>query len=333
MAYRSGGSDKINDNLEAGVFKNVTVKNYYTFDNVDVFQGSTSGYSSGGNSPAPATYDVIEKFPFATNANAVDVGDLTLARHLTAGQSSSANGYISGGSAFNYSNTIDKFPFAYNVANAADVGDLTQIRGFVAGQSSATSGYTTGGFAGTLNTYFNTIDKFSFSADDNATDVGDLTEEKEGSAGQSSSNHGYVSGGKVAPPTPAEVNTIEKFPFAIDTNSTDVGDLTQSKTSVTGTSSTVSGYTSGGSVPTFGFNVIDKFPFSSDGNAADVGDLSGTRIKSSSQSSTANGYIAGGWSGSQVENQIQNFPFATDTNASDVGDLLAAKQGVSGQQV
>ena len=36
---------------------------------------------------------------------------------------------------------------------------------------------------------------------------------------------GYTSGGF----TPGEVNTIDKFPFAVDTNASDVGDLTQAR--------------------------------------------------------------------------------------------------------
>src|SRR6056300_1211357 len=43
------------------------------------FQGSTSGYTSGGNlnPPAPVFSNTIDKFPFASDANATDVGDLT----------------------------------------------------------------------------------------------------------------------------------------------------------------------------------------------------------------------------------------------------------------
>ena len=52
------------------------------------FQGSVSGYTSGGYSP-PASLNTIDKFPFATDGNATDVGDLTVARFFGTGQSSS----------------------------------------------------------------------------------------------------------------------------------------------------------------------------------------------------------------------------------------------------
>ena len=95
------------------------------------FQGETSGYTSGGGTPAAS--NVIDKFPFATNANATNVGSLTQGRYAVAGQSSTASGYTSGGYGGGVSNTIDKFPFASD-ASATDVGDLTVARYFPAGQ-------------------------------------------------------------------------------------------------------------------------------------------------------------------------------------------------------
>ena len=104
------------------------------------FQGSTSGYSSGGGG-VPGTSNVIDKFPFATDTNATDVGDLTGARSTAAGQSSDVSGYTSGG--YTGTNAIDKFPFASD-GNATSVGILTQARYGVAGQSSTESGYSSG---------------------------------------------------------------------------------------------------------------------------------------------------------------------------------------------
>ena len=71
------------------------------------------------------------KFPFSSDANATDVGDLTSARYNIAGQSSTASGYTSGG--IPTANVIDKFPFSSD-ANATDVGDLTVGRVRLAGQ-------------------------------------------------------------------------------------------------------------------------------------------------------------------------------------------------------
>lgn len=233
---------------------------------------AVSGYTSGGFTYAPPqpSFNTIDKFPFATNTNATDVGDLTVARWVSAGQSSDASGYTSGGtlnpaSPF-YSNIVDKFPFAAN-ANATDVGDLTEGRIAPSGQSSSTSGYSSGGQpppgAGS-----NIVDKFPFASNANAADVGDLTVARHRTAGQSSDASGYTSGGQ------PNTNVIDKFPFASDGNATDVGDLTEARSLAAGQSSTTSGYTSGGGYS----NVIDKFPFASNANATDVGNL--TQAKS-----------------------------------------------------
>ena len=222
------------------------------------FQGTVSGYSSGG---AP-NQNVIDKFPFASDTNATDVGDLTVGRQEVAGQSSTVSGYTSGGSDGGFSNRIDKFPFSSDT-NATDVGDLN-TRKQATGQSSSASGYTSGGDTGSP---VNIIDKFPFASDTNATDVGDLTVARSYVAGQSSDVSGYTSGGQ--PSTSA----INKFPFASDANATNVGSLTRTAFGMTGQSSTASGYTSGHAVS----NIIDKFPFPTDGNATDVGDLTVSR--------------------------------------------------------
>jgi hypothetical protein len=65
----------------------------------------------------------IDKHPFATDANATDVGDLTGNRYQLSGQSSTTNGYTAGGNVPPNTNIIDKFPFSTD-ANATDVGDL-----------------------------------------------------------------------------------------------------------------------------------------------------------------------------------------------------------------
>lgn len=62
---------------------------WYEVQNLDStapysFQGSNFGYTSGGTIP-PWT-NVIDKFPFAADANATDVGDLTQTRSSVSGQ-------------------------------------------------------------------------------------------------------------------------------------------------------------------------------------------------------------------------------------------------------
>ena len=108
------------------------------------FQGTTSGYTSGGSTPTHV--DTIDKYAYASDANATDVGDLTQGLLYPGGSSSSTNGYTHGGMAASNSDVIDKFPFASDT-NAADVGDLTVARRYIVGSSSsADHGYCTGGY-------------------------------------------------------------------------------------------------------------------------------------------------------------------------------------------
>ena len=74
-----------------------------------------------------APLNIIEKFPFSSDDNSTDVGDLTVDRLGPSGQSSSTHGYTSGGHPT--VNVIDKFTFSAD-ANATDVGDLTEGRGY-----------------------------------------------------------------------------------------------------------------------------------------------------------------------------------------------------------
>jgi len=290
----------------------------------------TSGYTSGGY--APAQSNVIDKFPFASSANATDVGDLTVARYGAVGQSSSVSGYSSGG----FTNVIDKFPFAAD-ANATDVGDLTVARTYAAGNSSSVSGYTSGGFTGVpvpAPVMTNVIDKFPFATNANATDVGDLSPTyslKRGMSGQSSSEAGYVSAGYALPAYPlAYLSNVDKFPFATNANATQRGTLlTVARAFVSGQSSSVSGYVSGGrrgptASPVLS-NVIDKFPFASDAAAVtDVGDLSSAREYDAGQSSSTYGYSTG-------SDRIDRFPFATDASATDVANLSVPRYIAAGQ--
>lgn len=300
-------------------------------------QGSNFGYTSGGF--IPPTSNVIDKFPFASDASATDVGDVTYTNARGGGgQSSSTHGYISGGAGF--LNTIHKFSFSVD-GNSTDVGDLFEGRFFPAGQSSSDNGYNSGGAISpsfpTVNAQVNTIDKFPFATDANASDVGNLTVARYGPAGQSSTENGYSSGGWAGAPatTPVIYNVIDKFPFASDTNASDVGNLTIARRTSAGQNSETEGYSSGGDngPPGTFYNIIDKFAFASDGNATDVGDLTSVRIQAAGQSSVNNGYTSGGADPPYTAiNIIDKFPFSSNANATDVGDLTVARIQVLGQQ-
>ena len=82
----------------------------------------THGYTSGGAS-APVV-NVIDRFLFATEADATDHGDLYAGVSASAGCSSTTHGYNYGSQDSGYENQIQKFAYASNVTGT-DVGNLT----------------------------------------------------------------------------------------------------------------------------------------------------------------------------------------------------------------
>lgn len=85
----------------------------------------THGYTAGGYANNPATaQNVIQKFDFASEGNATDVGDLTRATANLAGSNSSTHGYAHGGQPGSGNVTIEKWSYSAD-GNSTDVGDLT----------------------------------------------------------------------------------------------------------------------------------------------------------------------------------------------------------------
>lgn len=347
MVYRINGKSIVNNNREVTVDSVVITANDRIYAGVTAdqttpltpgsFQGTISGYTGGGLGNSPPAFNTIDKFPFSSDTNASDVGDLSAVRNPLASQCSPTNGYFSG-SGFPPSPSsgtqAEKFPFATDTNATVYTAFSIEVYDKV-GQSSTVNGYTSGGNAPIGPPYVRSIiEKFPFATDTVGSSIGNLTQARTGGGGASSSISGYHIGGAPNPPPPAISNIIDKFPFATDSNATDVGDMFQTRRYVATQSSPTHGYASGGQiVPTF-VNTIDKFSFASDTNATDVGDMLYVGGYAAGQSSTVSGYISGGsiMPGPTATNQIQKFPFASDTNTTDVGDLTQARQQTSGTQ-
>jgi len=282
------------------------------------FQGLSYGYTSGG---WPST-NVIDKFSFTSDGNAVDVGDMTTQRTDGCGLSSASYGWTCGGRGVPWgtqNNVIDKFSFSSD-GNATDSGDLLTNHTAMAGQSSTTYGYISGGKEPTA---VNSIQKFAFVSGGNSAAIsGVLTVTRRSCVGVSSATHAYTVGGKLD--SGPYSNVIDKFPFATDANSTDVGDLTQARSSAATASSTTHGFMGGGQSGS-GSNVVDKWSFTSDGNAVDHGDLSASRYGVCGQSATAYGYSSGGYVPSAYSNIIDKYAYTSNTTATDVGNLTVAR--------
>lgn len=122
------------------------------------------------------------------------------------------------------------------------------------------------------------------------------------------------------------VNVIDKYPFSVDSNATDLGDLSLPRYGCSSMSSDLHGYTAGGYNPPSVRNVIDKFKFATNGNATDVGDLIAVVLTGGGNSCkrVAQGFSAG-TTLPAISNVIERVPFITDTNTYDIGDLSQAR--------
>ena len=145
---------------------------------VSGFAMGCSDWDNGYGYVSTINTDQIQKFPFASQTNAVDTTqNLTVNANHSGSNSSATHGYSAGGNGSPH-NHICKFQF--NTSNhATDVGNLVLGRAYV-GQthpSSLTYGYSCGGTAPSApntNAATNNIEKFAFASDADAIDHGDL---------------------------------------------------------------------------------------------------------------------------------------------------------------
>ena len=289
------------------------------------YQGVLSGFFQGGAGSAR-----IDKWPFATQTNATDHGDLAAANGgHAASHGTATHGYVSGGQPT--TNSVQKYSFA-SADTVVDAGfDLSGNRMMAAGSTSSTHGFVAaGGQAG--EALVNIIDKFAFASSSDATDVGDVIQQRCRLAGQSSSTHGYCSGGSAAGGAAPMYTNIEKYSFASAGNSAAVGNITLGRApDGGGVSSSTHGYVTGGYNGANSDPTIDKFLFSNESTVSDVGDLVENARHNGASSSTTHGFVAGGYTGGNT-NSIQTFSFATDGNSTQWADLGVARNQGTGNQ-
>ena len=128
-------------------------------------------YCAGGNTYVGSNQwdNTIQKVAYDSDANAIDVADLTLARDSSTASSSTTYGYISGGISPGSTDRHEKYQFA-TTNNACDIGNL--ISGVIAygtGISGIGYGYYCGGYH---SVKFDMIQKYSYTSDGDSVDGG-----------------------------------------------------------------------------------------------------------------------------------------------------------------
>lgn len=231
------------------------------------------------------------------------------------------------GSAIFNANTIVANNFSVQLTPFVSRESTSPMQGTVAG-------FTAGGNDGSSPPVeTNVIDKFPFANELTAVDHGDLQGPKRLHTSSSSDTQGFVAGGYFAPVSPANLNIIDKFPFATNTTASDHGDLGANRRQLAGHSSTTQGFVSGGiEPPPARVNTVEKYNFASNVTASDHGDLVVATEDHAGQSSETHGYATGGLAPSTPNtlNTITKFAFDTNTTASDIGDLTVLRTATTG---
>ena len=210
-----------------------------------------NGYLMGGYQTPGGLSAEIRQFSFATDGNSVSrIGALTTVSYRLAGANSATHGYAAGGyDAVSLSSLIQKYSFTIDGISTA-VGNLLNAKDMACGISAPYAGYAASG----SGPYFDNsgqelfIDKWSFVSDGNATFQGWNNINKKSSAGLFSTTDGYIAAGQAHPPVAYYYSVVQKFPFATEVDSTNIGDLTYALLAPAGSSSMEYGYVSGGNM-------------------------------------------------------------------------------------
>ncbi len=134
-------------------------------------------------------------------------------------------------------------------------------------------------------------------------------------------HYGYIAGGTIS----SDISTLDRMQFPFDSGIvSQVGCLSETKSSTSGCNSSNYGYVCGGKSSSTRTSVIDRITFPHDsGTATAVGNLSGTRSELSCNNSSQHGFtIIGTPSSGDRVSIIDRFEFPFDSGtASKVGNL------------
>ena len=129
----------------------------------------------------------------------------------------------------------------------------------------------------------------------------------------------------------SNTNVIDYITISSTGNATDFGDLTVSRDSTYGTTSSITrAVFMGGSTAGPYSNVMDYVTVSTTGNATDFGDLSETIAHGTGTGNNTRGIFAAGYGASAPTNKIEYITIATTGNSTDFGDTSSTRFGLTG---
>ena len=280
-------------------------------------RGGAAGRGVFGGGANPAKNKTIDYIQFNTLGNALDFGDLDVARELNAGASSSIRGLFPGGENSPYTAQIDYITIASG-GNGIDFGDLSQARLLRGGCSSSSRGLFAGGRTPTA---VDTIDFVEISTLGTALDFGDTVFAGPWGTGFSSPVRGVWAGGG---PAPSQTDIIEYNTISSKGDAIDYGDLGQKKQSLGGCANSIRGLVASGYIQNnTNTNAIEFITISTGGNAQYFGSLTDSRRTMEGAASQTRGVFGGGEP--SVRSDIDYVTIASTGDAQDFGDLTDAR--------
>lgn len=240
----------------------------------------------------------------------------------------SINGYMFGGEdgSLTPSAATEKYVFASEGSSVSIAATLLHF--FMAGYSHTTNGYLMNGAAPDLSTFFSNICKFTFNTEVVSASIANTTAGRTSASAFSTGIGAYTAGGinSYNASTGAEgmVNTIDKFLFATEANTTQIGTLTENKSHGGKFNTYTYGYFYGGvtqSAPITTTSRLEKFYFALDGSSVNIATVSSAQWSEKGSSSPIGGYIYGYSSDatSVTSSNIFKFLFATETSYVQIG--------------
>ena len=309
--------------------------------------GRDRAVSGGGIQPAKS--NSLCYFTISTTGNAVDFGDLSLARQSPRAVASSTRGIFLGGNDAGAPtlNTIDYITIS-STGNALDFGDWVSNGTVYAGTptdgisnngqtafSNQTRGIFVGGYIRNADATagYMGIDYLTIATKGNTTSFGEIGKYfwygANGGACATSTRGVYNLGNNPVPGVPSsQTNNIEYVTIATTGNSTYFGDLTVDLSANAAVSNSTRGVWGGGQSPTVSSpartNIINYLTMSTLGNAQDFGDLNNTTRSINSSCNLTRGTFNGGTTPSRID-VIDYITFSTTGNATDFGNLTAVQ--------
>ena len=132
-------------------------------------------YLQGGSAPGGSISNLIDYVTIATTGNALDFGDLTSTRKVSAGVASQTRMCVGGGVNPGLDQGIEYLTIA-STGNAQEFGNLTGSEGRwgLGGTSNSIRGVFSGGYDPSPASALNTMDYITIASTGNANDFGDI---------------------------------------------------------------------------------------------------------------------------------------------------------------